>query len=276
MENLAKHSLISSQISLRSYFSETWDYRQIVVFLAWRDVMVRFKQTAIGVLWVVLRPLAMAAAFSFVFHKVADLNAQGVPYLLYVLVPMLPWQFFVACVGKGTESVTSNAGMVTKIYFPRILLPMAVVLDSLIDFAISLPVLAALMVYFRIQPPLSAFLALPLILLVILAGFGLGSILAALNAAYRDFRHMVPFVLQFGLFITPIGYGTASLPKDIQGLYCMNPLVGLFESLRSAILGVPLAVPIWAVVWSTAFCISCAVGGFILFARREASFVDVI
>lgn len=262
---------------LPAYLAEAWRARGIAFYLAWRDILVRYKQTLIGIVWVVARPLLVAIAFAFVFGRIASLSSSGTPYLLFVLVAMLPWQFFTAAIGQGAESLTSNAAMITKIYFPRLLLPVAAVLGSLFDFFMSLPLLGFLLIWFGLVPSPSAILPVLFWIVVLVAmSFGVGAILGALNALYRDVRHVVPFILQFALFISPIGYGVDSVPEGVRPYFCLNPLAGLFEALRSALLGTPLLVPGWALAWSVAFAAGSAMCGILVFWRAERRIVDVI
>lgn len=258
------------------YLDDLWRYRELALFMAWRDVLVRYKQTAIGVLWVVLRPLLMAVAFVFVFSKVAGLSSGPVPYLLFVLAGMLPWQFFASAVAVCSESVTGNAGMVTKIYFPRLLLPVSAMLSTLLDFLVTLPLLAAVMVWYGVAPGPQLPLALVFLILIALLAVGLGSLLAALNVFYRDFRYVVPFLVQFGLYVSPVGFGLHAVPEQWRLLYCLNPMAGLLDGLRWALLDTPLLVPPAGMALSVVICLLVFAFGVRSFIRMERDFVDVI
>jgi lipopolysaccharide transport system permease protein len=268
---------IDAEPHLSVYMHETWAFRRIAVYLAWRDVLVRFKQTAIGAIWVLARPLLVALAFVFVFSHVAGLSSGGTPYLPFVLVALLPWQFLASVIGQGAESIVANAGMITKIYFPRALLPAAVVLANLFDLLLSIPVLFLAFLWFSVLPPASALVWAPIYLVLIATfGFGVATLLAVVNALYRDVRHLVPFVLQFGLYLSPIGYGVGSVPENMRSLYCLNPLVALFEGLRTSLLGTPYLAPDWALPWSIAVTIVVALGGILCLLYSERRLVDVI
>lgn len=268
---------IGPRPTLFAYLVEAWQSRGIALFLAWRDVLVKYKQTLIGVVWVVARPLLFALIFAFVFGGIAGLSSGGVPYMAFVLAALLPWQFLAASIGQGSECLVANAGMITKIYFPRLLLPVSAVLGNLVDFAVAIPLLIGILIWFGILPSVGGALAAGFWLLVLCAlTLGLSAILAALNAQYRDVRYLVPFLLQAALYISPIGYGVDSVPEGFRWAYCFNPLVGLFEGLRSSFLSIPNNAPGWAVVWSVVFSMSALLGGIILFWRSERRIVDVI
>ncbi len=256
------------------YWRDLWRYRELLYFFAWRDILVRYKQTALGIAWSVLRPLLTMLVFTVVFSKIAKLPSEGIPYPVLVFAAMLPWQFFANALTEASNSVVSNANVIAKVYFPRLLIPASAVVVSLVDLLISLGLLALLMIGYRVVPSWSI-LWLPLFLLLVLTcALGTGLWLAALNVQYRDFRYIVPFIVQFGLYISPVGFSSTVIPEQWRLLYSLNPLVGVIEGFRWAILGTPLYWPSLALaVLSSTFLL---LSGLWYFRRTERSFADVI
>jgi lipopolysaccharide transport system permease protein len=260
----------------REYWKDLWRYRELFYFLAWRDILVRYKQTAVGMAWSVLRPLLTMLVFTVVFGKLARLPAYGVPYPLLVLVGMLPWQLFSNAMQEGSNSLILSANMITKIYFPRLIAPASNVVVSVVDFLISLVILACFMAWYRVSPS-AHLLTLPLFLaLVIAASFGAAFWLSALTVKYRDFRFLVPFIVQFGLYISPVAFSSRIVPDKWRLLYALNPMVGLIEGFRWAVLG--KAVPgDWPdLVASVVVVAAVLASGVWYFRRTERTFADVI
>ncbi|MBX9963545.1 MAG: ABC transporter permease [Burkholderiales bacterium] len=260
----------------RHYWRDLWGYRELFFFLAWRDILVRYKQAVIGVAWSVIRPLLTMAIFTFVFGKLAKLPADGVPYPILVFAALLPWQFMSTAVGEGSNSLIQNANIISKVYFPRVIVPMSAVMVSLVDFLISLVLLSGLVVWYRWWPDWSI-LALPLILLLAMAvsvGFILW--LAALNVRYRDFRYVVPFMIQVGLFISPVGFSSAIVPEEWRLLYSLNPVVGVIDGFRWALLGGAGDIYWPSVVLSALISAVILVSGLRYFRHTERTFADVI
>jgi homopolymeric O-antigen transport system permease protein len=223
--------------SLRHYWRDLWQYRELFYFLSWRDILVRYKQTAIGVAWGILRPLLTMIVFTIIFGYLAKLPSEGVPYPILVFAAMLPWQFFSSSLTECGNSFITNANMLTKIYFPRLIVPASAVIVNLVDFFISFVILAGLMAWYRFVPGWRI-LTLPMFLgMAFLASFGLGLWLATLNVKYRDFRYVVPFIVQFGLYISPVGFSSSVVPGKWRLLYSINPMVGVIDGFRWAILG---------------------------------------
>ncbi len=223
--------------SFRHYWHDLWQYRELFYFLSWRDILVRYKQTAIGIAWGILRPLLTMIVFTIIFGYLAKLPSEGVPYPILVFAAMLPWQFFSSSLTESSNSFITNANMLTKIYFPRLIVPASAVIVNLVDFLISFVILGALMAWYRFVPD-ARVLALPLFLgMAFLASFGLGLWLATLNVKYRDFRYVVPFIAQFGLYISPVGFSSSVVPGKWRLLYSINPMVGVIDGFRWAILG---------------------------------------
>jgi lipopolysaccharide transport system permease protein len=223
--------------SFRNYWRDLWQYRELFYFLSWRDILVRYKQTAIGVAWGILRPLLTMIVFTIIFGYLAKLPSDGVPYPILVFAAMLPWQFFSSSLSECSNSFITNANMLTKIYFPRLIVPASAVIVNLVDFLISFVILGALMAWYRFVPGLRV-LTLPFFLgMAFLASFGLGLWMATLNVKYRDFRYVVPFIVQFGLYISPVGFSSNVVPGKWRLLYSINPMVGVIDGFRWAILG---------------------------------------
>jgi lipopolysaccharide transport system permease protein len=260
----------------RGYWRDLWDYRELFAFLAWRDISVRYRQTVIGIAWSVIQPVLTMIVFTVVFGRVAGLPSGGVPYPLLVFSALLPWQFFANGLTLASGSLIGNANMISKIYFPRLALPTATILVCLVDFLIAFVVLLVLMVFYGVLPTWR-FVFLPA--LTILAGataLGAGLWFAALNVRYRDFRYLVPFVVQFGLFISPVGFSSSLVPADLQLLYSLNPMVGVIDGFRWAILGqdVPLNFPGFTL--SVVIVLVVLGLGLRYFRSTERSFADVI
>jgi lipopolysaccharide transport system permease protein len=251
-----------------------WHGRDLMWILAWRDVKVRYKQTVLGFLWALLQPFMKMVVFSLIFGALARLDSRGYPYPVFVFAGLLPWQFFADCLTRAGESIVSFQDVVTKVYFPRLLVPLSTILSSLIDFAISLLVLAGLMVYYHMPVTWGILLLVPLVLLTAMIALGVGTLLAGLNVAYRDFRYVIPFLLQLWMFLTPVIYPPNIVPEGWRWLISLNPMTGIVDAYRYAILGEPVS-------WSC-LGISLAAGAALLtagvayFRTVERTFADVI
>lgn len=258
------------------YWRDIWRYRELFFFLAWRDILVRYKQTAIGIAWSVLRPLATMMVFTIVFGSLAKLPSNGVPYPIMVYAAMLPWQFFANSLTESSNSLIDNANLLTKVYFPRLIVPAGAVIVSLVDFFISLIILFGIMCWYRYMPDIRMLL-LPLFLgLAFIASFGAGLWLSALNVQYRDFRYVVPFLVQFGLYISPVGFSSAIVPEQWRLFYFLNPMVGVIDGFRWAILGDAFPVYWPGVILSTSLTVLMFIGGVLYFRNMERRFADVI
>lgn len=259
------------------YWRDLWRYRELFYFLAWRDILVRYKQTVVGIAWALIRPLLTMLVFTVVFGQLADLPSEGnAPYPILVFAAMLPWQFFANALTECSSSLINNANLVSKVYFPRLIVPTSAVIVSFVDFLIAGAMLGGLLVVYQ-APPTWRILALPLFTAVAFAAaMGAGLWLAALTVQYRDFRYVVPFMVQFGLYISPVGFSSAIVPERWRLLYSLNPLVGVIDGFRWAIIGgsVPLYWP--------GFCLSLLLVGALLstgvlyFRQMERTFADVI
>ncbi len=221
----------------RQYWQDLWRYRELLFFLSWRDVAVRYKQTAIGISWAVIRPVATVTVFVVVFGRIAKLPSDGVPYPLLVLAGMLAWQLFATGFTSAGDSLVGSSNLISKVYFPRLLVPLSAVAVSCVDFVVTLPVLFMLMAWYGIMPTWRIFLFPGFVLLTIASAMAVGVWLAALNVRYRDFRFITPFVVQFGVYVTPVGFSSAAVPDQYWILFALNPLTAIIEGFRWSLLG---------------------------------------
>jgi lipopolysaccharide transport system permease protein len=262
--------------SERHYWKDLWRYRELFWFLSWRDILVRYKQTAIGIAWSVIRPLLTMIVFTVVFGRIAKLPSEGIPYPIMVFAAMLPWQFFANSLSECSSSLIANANLLTKVYFPRLVIPASAVIVSLVDFFFSLIIMASLMVWYSFAPDWRIF-TLPLFLaLAFLASFGFGLWFAALNVKYRDFRYVVPFIVQFGLYVSPVGFASSVIPEKWRLIYSLNPMVGVIDGFRWAILGGKAQI-YWPGFWLSTVITTLVFGLAVRYFRNtERAFSDVI
>jgi lipopolysaccharide transport system permease protein len=254
---------------------EVWAYRELLYFLVWRDIKVRYKQTVVGVGWVVIQPLVTAAIFAFILGRLASLPSGGVPYLLFVFAALLPWQLFSGALTRAGASLVASANLLTKVYFPRLIVPLAAVLSGLVDFMVSLVILGALMVRYRVAPSWNL-LTLPVfVLFALLAAFGVGLWLSALNVQYRDVQQLIPFLAQAWMFLSPVVYSEELIPAGtVRLLYNLNPVTGVVQGFRWALFGTPPPTAITLV--SGALVVLIVVAGLMYFKRVEDTFADVV
>ena len=268
--------MIEAGRSERQYWQDLWRYRELFYFLAWRDILVRYKQTAIGVAWALIRPVLTMIVFTVVFGKLAKLPSGGVPYPILVFSAMLPWQFFANALSECSNSLITNANLISKVYFPRLVVPTSAVIVSFVDFLISGIILLGLMAWYDFVPSWRI-LTLPLfILIAFAAAMGAGLWLAALNVKYRDFRYIVPFIIQFGLYVSPVGFSSSIVPESWRWLYSLNPMVGVIDGFRWAILGGETQLYLPGFLLSAGFVVLLLVSGIQYFRAYERSFADVI
>jgi lipopolysaccharide transport system permease protein len=259
-----------------NYWRDVWKFRELFYFFAWRDLLVRYKQTLIGVAWSVLRPLLTMIVFTGVFGKLAKLPDNGVPYLLLVGAAMLPWQFFANAFTDASNSLVANSNMITKVYFPRIIIPVSTVIVSVVDFFISLSIIVVLMLFYQFAPGLKIISIFFFLSLAFVISLGAGLFIAALNAKYRDFKFVIPFIVQFGLFISPVGFSSTIIPEKWRMLYSLNPMVGVIDGFRWAILGGQNTIYLPALISSITISVVLLVLGVIYFRRTERKFADFI
>jgi len=261
---------------IKQYWRDLWKYRGLFYFLAWRDMLVRYKQTVLGIAWSVIRPFVTMIVLTVIFGKLAKFPSEGTPYPILVFAAMLPWQMFANALTESSNSLISSANMLSKVYFPRMIVPASAVIVSLVDFLISFALMAILMLWYQFVPGWRL-LTLPFfLLLALMAALGCGIWLSALNVKYRDFRYIVPFMVQFGLYISPVGFISSVVPDKWRLLYSLNPMVGVIDGFRWAILrgDLPLYLPGFSLSVVLTLLIFCF--GLVYFRRMERTFADVI
>jgi lipopolysaccharide transport system permease protein len=263
--------------SEKQYWQDLWNYRELFYTLAWRDISVRYKQTFIGFAWALIRPFLTMVVFTIVFGKLAGLPTEGnAPYPILVFSALLPWQFFSSALSECSNSLIANANMLSKVYFPRLVIPTSAVIVSFVDFLISGIILLGLMTWFNFVPSWRIVTLPVFIAIAFAASMGAGLWLAALNVEYRDFRYVVPFLVQFGLYISPVGFSSSVVPQQWRLLYSLNPMVGVIDGFRWAILGQE------SVIYWPGFWLSLGIVGLVLvtgiwyFRKMERTFADVI
>ncbi len=259
---------------LKVNWRELWHYREMLYFLTWRDIKVRYKQTILGAAWAVIQPMMAMVVFTIFFGKLAGIKTDEIPYPIFFFTGLLPWTFFSGVVTNSANSLIGNERLVTKVYFPRLLIPSASVGVGLVDMAIALVVLAGMMVYYKIGLSGEIILLPVLLFLIVLASLGVGLLLSALNVEYRDFKYVIPFLIQLWMFTTPVVYPASLVPAGYRGWYALNPMTGLIEGFRASLLG--RAVP-WDLVWiSGVICAGMFWVGVWYFRRTENKFADLI
>lgn len=251
------------------------EYHELLYFLTWRDIKVRYKQTALGAAWAVIQPFFTMVVFSLFFGKLANMPSDGVPYPIFNFTAMVPWTFFANGLTQSANSLVGSSNLLTKIYFPRVMIPLATVLSGAVDFAIAFGVLLGMMVWYHIAPTVNALWIVPLILLALVTALAAGLWLSALCVEYRDVRYVVTFLVQFWLFATPIAYPASKVPGAWKLVYALNPMVGVVEGFRWALLGTKTA-PGPMVLVSAAVALVMLLGGLVYFRRMEATFADVV
>jgi lipopolysaccharide transport system permease protein len=273
----ANELVIEAGRAERHYWQDLWRYRELLSVLAWRDLSVRYRQTVIGAAWALIRPFLTMVVFTVIFGKLAKLPSDGTtPYALMVFAGMLPWTFFATAVSTASNSIVANAHLVSKIYFPRLIAPIAAVVVAFVDFLVSLAILVGLMVWYRFAPGWQVLLLPVFAAVACIASFGLGAWMTALNVKYRDFGSILPFVLQLGLYVSPVGFSSNIIPNEWRLAYALNPMVGVIDGFRWCLLGGE------SQIYWPGFGLSLAVTSFFLwfgirnFRRMEKSFADLI
>ena len=254
---------------------DIWKFRELLFFLTWRELKVRYQQTLLGATWAIIQPLMQMVVFTFIFGGIARMSSDGIPYPIFSYTGLLPWGLFSKALTDAGRSMVMNRNMVTKIYFPRLIMPMSTVFSGLVDFGISFIILIGLMFYYKITPTI-AILWLPLfMLLAIVSALGVGLWLSAMNVQYRDVGHVLPFLTQFWMFVTPVIYPASRIPAKWQLLYSLNPMTGVVEGFRWALLGTSEA-PTSMMAVSATISILLLIGGLFYFRRMERTFADMI
>jgi lipopolysaccharide transport system permease protein len=256
--------------------ADLWQYRELIVFMIWRDIKVRYKQTLLGALWAVIQPVMTMLVFNFLFNNVAKVSSDGIPYPIFSFTALLPWGLFTTALNTASRSLTSNHNMITKTYFPRLVLPIASVLGGLVDFAIAFVILFGMMFYYKVTPTVTALWAVPLfVLLAIITALGVALWLSAINVQYRDVGYALPFITQFWLFITPVAYSSKVIADKWQLVYALNPMAGVVNGFRWALLGSGSG-PNLLVAISTVISLVILVTGLVYFRNMERTFADTI
>jgi lipopolysaccharide transport system permease protein len=260
----------------RHYWRDLWAYRELFIILAWRDVAVRYKQTVIGVAWAIVRPFLTMVVLSIVFGRLAGLPSETAPYPVLVFAGLLPWYLFSSILTDASSSVVGSANLISKVYFPRIIVPAASAVTALVDFGVNLVMLAALMAWYEFVPSWRLFLLPGFVILSVLASLGPALLITAVNVKYRDFRYIIPFIVQFGLYVSPVGFSSAVVPEKWRFWYSLNPVVGVIDGFRWCILGGE------STLYLPGFLLSLGVVALFLwigvayFRRTERTFADII
>jgi lipopolysaccharide transport system permease protein len=271
-----KELIIEAGRTETQYWKDVYRYRELFYFLSWRDILVRYKQTVLGIAWAVIRPFLTMVVFTIVFGKLAQLPSEGAPYPILVFSAVLPWQFFANALSETSNSLIGNANLISKIYFPRLIIPASSVITSFVDFLISSVILVALMVWYQFVPG-GRVVTLPFfVAIAFAASMGCGLWLAALNVKYRDFRYIIPFIVQFGLFISPVGFSSSIIPGKWRLLYSINPMVGVIDGFRWAIIGGETSIYWPGFLLSLFLVVILSITGIWYFRRTERTFADVI
>jgi len=260
-------------ISLKLH--DIWEYRELLYFLTWRDIKVRYKQTALGATWAIIQPLFTMLVFSLFFGRLAGMPSDGIPYPIFSFTALVPWTFFSYGLAQSSNSLVGSANLIQKVYFPRLIIPISSVLSGVVDFFLAFLVLLGMMFCYRLFPTIRIGWLPPLLLLGLVTSLGTGLWLAALNVKYRDVRYMVPFITQFWMFATPIAYPSSLLPEPWRTLYGLNPMVGVVEGFRWALLGTQNA-PGPMIFISSLVALGILVGGAFYFRRMEKTFADIV
>jgi lipopolysaccharide transport system permease protein len=274
---MAEELIIEAGRTEKHYWKDLWKYRELFYILSWRDIKVRYKQTVIGAAWSVVRPLLTMIIFTLIFSKIAKLQAVGTaPYAIMVYAAMLPWQFFSTALSESSNSLISNTNLISKVYFPRLIIPTSTIITSLIDFLIAFVLMIGLFVYFNYYPSWQI-IALPLFLLLcFVASMGAGLYITALNVKYRDFRYIVPFIVQFGLYISPVGFNSSIVPEKYKLLFYLNPMAGVIDGFRWSLLKGEQPMYMTGMYLSIGMSLFLLWLGIWQFRKMEKKFADII
>lgn len=274
---MSQQIIIQKGSSSKNYWKDLWRYRELFYILSWRDIKVRYKQTVIGAAWSIVRPLLTMIIFTLVFSKVAKLPAGvSAPYAIMVYAAMLPWTFFSTSLAEASMSLIGNANLITKVYFPRMIVPTASIITSLVDFAISFGLLFLLFFWFGYFPSWQILLLPVFLAMAFVASMGAGLFVTALNVKYRDFRYIIPFIVQFGLYVSPVGFNSSVVPDKWRPLYALNPMVGVIDGFRWCVLRGEQELHVDTMLISSAVSIFLLVIGIRQFRKMERSFADLI
>jgi lipopolysaccharide transport system permease protein len=279
MKTAAERPFIRIEPADKSIFvrmRELWEYRELIYFLMWRDIKVRYKQTALGAAWAILQPFFTMVVFSLFFGRLAKVPSDGIPYPIFAYAALVPWTFFAHALTMSSNSLVTSANLVKKVYFPRLALPLSTVFAGAVDFAIAFAVLLLMMLYYGIVPTMNVVWLPFFVLLAAVTSLGVGLWLSAVNVKFRDVRHTLPFITQFWLFATPIAYPSSLLSEPWRTVYGLNPMVGVVEGFRWALLGTQAGSPGFMILVSSLAALAILIGGVIYFERMEKIFADII
>lgn len=268
--------IIEAGKSEKHYIKDLWRYRELFYFLSWRDILVRYKQTVIGIAWSIIRPVLTMIVFTIVFGRLANLPSTDAPYPILVFTALLPWQFFSNALADSSNSLIANANMVSKIYFPKIIMPASSIIVAFVDFIISFVLLGIVMAWYRYVPSWKIIFMPLFLLLAIILSLGVGFLLSALNVKYRDFRYIVPFIIQFGLYVSPVGFSSDIVPARWRLLYSINPMVGVIDGFRWSIIGKGINFYMTGFIISIVLTIVLFIVGIFYFRKTEKTFADRI
>ena len=254
---------------------DLWRYRELIYFLTWRDILVRYKQTILGASWAIIQPLMQMVVFNFLFGNMANISTGEIPRAIFTFSALLPWNLFSKSLSDASRSLVSNRSMITKVYFPRLVIPMASVFSGLVDFLIAFVILVGMIFYYQVALPASAWMLVIVVLFTLILALGIGLWFSAWNLHYRDVAYFIPFLTQFWLLATPIAYPLSEIPEKWQTLYMLNPMVGVVESFRWALLGGD-PVPDLALIFSASLSVLILISGLFYFRRMERTFADTV
>lgn len=272
---MEKEIVLSAGKGIGNYWRDVWRYRGLFYFLSWRDILVRYKQTAIGIAWSFIRPFLTMIVFTIIFGRIGKFPSNGVPYPILVFCATLPWQFFSNAFSDASNSLLNNSNMLTKVYFPRIVMPVSAIIVSLVDFVISFFILIGLMIYYQYVPDLKMVLLPFFLIIALIFSLGAGFWISSLNIKYRDFKFIIPFIVQFGLYVSPVGFTSEVVPQKWRLLYALNPMVGVIDGFRWAVLGnFKLYMP--GLLISLFTVVIIFVSGIWYFRKTERSIADII
>ena len=260
----------------KNYWRDLWRYRELFYFLSWRDILVRYKQTVIGVAWSIIRPILTMIVFTIIFGKIAKLPSGNIPYPIMVFTALLPWQFFASALQDSSNSLIGNANMISKVYFPRMIVPASSIIVAFVDFLVSFILLALLMVWYRFVPSYKIIFIPLFLLMALIFSFGSGLLISALNVKYRDFKYIVPFIVQFGLYVSPVGFSSNIVPVKWRFLYSINPMVGVIDGFRWAVLGQGIDFYFTGFMLSIIIILATLAIGIWYFRKTEKTFADRI
>lgn len=255
---------------------DLWIYRELITFLTWRDILVRYKQTLLGASWAIINPVVNMLVLQFIFGNLANMDTGGVPGPIFRYTALLPWMLFSQALNSSGRSMLSNRGLITKVYFPRLVVPLSSVLSGVVDFAISLIVMIGMMIYYKVTVSWTLLTIIPLVILTLVVALGVGLWLAALNVLYRDVAYVLPVMTQMWLFLSPVGYSSATIPENLQLLYALNPMTGVIEAFRWAFLGETTSILGLQIAISVVIGLVLLVSGMFFFRRMERTFADRI